>query len=58
MPLSTPIDLVFINFIESDVLRVLNKVQTAQTYTDADVFSYTPILADMVLGLYAQQVWN
>ena len=58
MGLATPIDLVFINFIESDVLSALNKAQTAVKYTDADAFSYTDIVASQVLGIYAQGNWN
>ena len=54
----TPIDLVFVDFIEDQLLGVLNTVQSARNYTEADVQSYTPILANAVLGLYAQKVWN
>ena len=54
----TPIDLVFVDFIEDQLLGVLNSVQTAKNYTEADVKSYTPILANAVLGLYAQLKWN
>ena len=55
---STPIDLVFVSFIESDVLSILNSVQSKTKYTSADVSLYTPTLADEVLGLYAQAMWN
>ena len=55
---STPIDLVFVDFIEDQLLGILNTVQTAKKYTEADVQSYTPVLATEVLGLYAQQAWN
>ena len=54
----TPIDLVFIDFIESEVLSILNGLQNATEYTSADVSLYTPTLANAVLGLYAQAVWN
>ncbi|KAJ3537869.1 hypothetical protein NM688_g6603 [Phlebia brevispora] len=54
----TPIDLVFINFIEDQLLETLNSVQSDKVYTDADVLSYTPISANEVLGLFAQQDWN
>ena len=54
----TPIDLVFINFIETDVLEILNNVQSDKTYTRSDVLSYSPLLASAVLGLYAQEYWN
>ncbi|KAF7798239.1 hypothetical protein EIP86_009456 [Pleurotus ostreatoroseus] len=54
----TPIDLVFINFIEDDVLKALNSVQSDKTYTDSDALSYSPITANEVLGLFAQKAWN
>lgn len=54
----TAIDLVFVSFIESTVLGILNGVQNATNYTSADVSLYTPTLADAVLGLYAQATWN
>ncbi|EMD32950.1 hypothetical protein CERSUDRAFT_118376 [Gelatoporia subvermispora B] len=54
----TPVDLVFINFIQDQLLEVLNSVQSTKNYTDADVLSYTPTLANAVLGLYAQKFWN
>ena len=54
----TPIDLVFVNFIESKVLKILNQVQSPTNYTSNDVSLYTPTLANAVLGLYAQAMWN
>lgn len=55
---TTPIDLVFVDFIKSQVLSILNNVQSAKTYTSADVQTYSPILANAVLGYYAQAAWN
>ncbi|KAI6029166.1 Metallo-dependent phosphatase-like protein [Pisolithus microcarpus] len=54
----TPVDLVFINFIVSDVIEVLNTLQSAKNYTDSDASLYSPVLANQVLGLYAQVEWN
>ncbi|CAA7260475.1 unnamed protein product [Cyclocybe aegerita] len=54
----TPIDLVFVDFIETQFLHVLNTVQKTKTYTTADVQAYSPVLANQALGIYAQQVWN
>ncbi|KAJ7913903.1 Metallo-dependent phosphatase-like protein [Mycena leptocephala] len=53
-----PIDLVFVDFIESQLLEVLKSVQTDKVYTSADVSLYTDVLSNEALGLYAQQVWN
>ncbi|KAJ7286059.1 Metallo-dependent phosphatase-like protein [Mycena rebaudengoi] len=53
-----PIDLVFVDFIETQLIGILNKVQTAKVYTVADVAKYTNVLATEALGIYAQQAWN
>lgn len=52
------IDLVFVDFIAGQLLGILNSVQTEKTFTTADVQSYSPILANQALGLYAQSAWN
>jgi hypothetical protein len=54
----TPIDLVFVDFIASDVLSILNSLQSEQNYIEADVSLYSPTLVNEVLGLYAQAEWN
>ncbi|EIN06418.1 hypothetical protein PUNSTDRAFT_145026 [Punctularia strigosozonata HHB-11173 SS5] len=54
----TPIDLVFVDFIESQLLTILNSVQTDQKFTTSDVQSYSPFLASELLGLFAERVWN
>ncbi|KAI5117465.1 hypothetical protein M0805_004068 [Coniferiporia weirii] len=54
----TPIDLVFVGFIETQLLGILNSVSDGVTFTSADVQSYSPFLANQVLGLFAQEVWN
>ncbi|KAI0061923.1 hypothetical protein BV25DRAFT_715601 [Artomyces pyxidatus] len=54
----TVIDLVFINFIQDQLLGVLNGLQSEKVYADSDVLSYSPFLADEVLGLFAAEKWN
>jgi 2',3'-cyclic-nucleotide 2'-phosphodiesterase (5'-nucleotidase family) len=54
----TPIDLVFVDFIEAQLLGILNGLQNAENYTTADVSLYSPTLSDAALGLYAQAEWN
>jgi len=58
VPDDTPIDLVFVDFIESQLLGILNGLQTEKVYTEDDVSLYTPVLASEVLGIYAQAAWN
>jgi len=55
------VDLVFINFIQDQTIPALNKVSAAmggRNYSDADVQSYTPILANQIFELFAAAVWN
>ncbi|PPR00075.1 hypothetical protein CVT24_008977 [Panaeolus cyanescens] len=54
----TPVDLVFVDFIQTQLLQILNSLQTTKTFTTADVQSYSPALASAILGLYAQSAWN
>lgn len=54
----TSIDLVFVDFIETQLLSILNSIQTTKNYSASDVQSYSPILANAALGLYAQAKWN
>ena len=54
-----PIDLVFVDFIETQLLGILNSVANGtKTFLSSDVQSYSPILANEVLGVFAQQKWN
>nr|GAT59669.1 predicted protein [Mycena chlorophos] len=54
----TVIDLVFVDFIESQLIGILNSVQSDKVYTMADVLPYTDVLATEILGIYAQAKWN
>lgn len=54
----TPVDLVFVDFIEAQLLGILNGLQNAVNYTTADALLYSPTLANVALGLYAQAEWN
>lgn len=50
------------DFIEDQVLEILNQVAKSsglnRTFGEADVMSYSPVLANEVLGLFAEKVWN
>ncbi|KAL5520658.1 hypothetical protein ACEPAF_2659 [Sanghuangporus sanghuang] len=54
----TPIDLVFVDFIETQLLGILNSVSDGQMFTTNDVMPYSPILANQVLRVFAQAAWN
>ncbi|KAG6816704.1 hypothetical protein H0H87_003679 [Tephrocybe sp. NHM501043] len=53
-----PIDLVFIDYIETRMVNFLNNVQSIKTYSSSDVALYSPVLASEALGIYAQIAWN
>ncbi|CAL1711447.1 unnamed protein product [Somion occarium] len=54
----TPIDLVFVDFIQSQLLEILNSLQTTKTFTAADAQPYSDVLGNAVLGVFAQKAWN
>lgn len=51
----TPIDLVFVDFVQVQLLQILNSVQMSKSYTAGDVKTFSPILANAALGLYVQK---
>jgi hypothetical protein len=53
-----PIDIVFVDFLEKQLIGILNGLQKDKVYTTADVSKYTNVLATEALGIYAQQMWN
>ncbi|KAJ7098610.1 Metallo-dependent phosphatase-like protein [Mycena belliarum] len=52
------VDLVFVDFIQGQVIRTLNRVQTAQVYSLADARLYSPMMSNEVLSTFAQAQWN
>ncbi|KAJ7770978.1 Metallo-dependent phosphatase-like protein [Mycena maculata] len=52
------VDLVFVDFMEAQLIRTLNEVQTERVYSLADAGVYSPVLTNEVLGIYAQVAWN
>ncbi|KAJ8516929.1 hypothetical protein ONZ45_g5811 [Pleurotus djamor] len=56
--MDTPIDLIFVDFIQAQMIRVLNSVQTARVFSNDDVGVYTSLQTNTVLGAYAQVAWN
>ncbi|KAJ7905761.1 5'-nucleotidase [Mycena olivaceomarginata] len=53
-----PIDLVFADFIETQLIGILNGLQSDNVYTTADGAKYTSVVASEVLGIYAARAWN
>ncbi|KAG6816709.1 hypothetical protein H0H87_003684 [Tephrocybe sp. NHM501043] len=52
------IDLVFVDFIETRLIGILNGAQQDKVYTTTDVSPYTSVLTTEVFGIYAQAAWN
>ncbi|KAF7332694.1 hypothetical protein MKEN_00152600 [Mycena kentingensis (nom. inval.)] len=57
-PAPAVVDVVFDDFILPQVLKTLNKVQSARMYGAEDVREYAEVRSNEVLGVYAQVAWN
>ncbi|OCB88287.1 hypothetical protein A7U60_g4589 [Sanghuangporus baumii] len=59
---STPVDVVFVDFIAEDVLEIINDLEaesgSGKVYTEDDVGLYHNLLSNQVLGVFAQEAWN
>ena len=51
------IDVIFLDFIAKNVVRILNGLQTEKTYSLADVAAYNSYTTQDIYPLYAEQVW-
>ncbi|KAF9444855.1 hypothetical protein P691DRAFT_806595 [Macrolepiota fuliginosa MF-IS2] len=54
----TLVEFVFIDFIETRLLNILNSLQSVKVYATSDALKYSDVLSNAVLGIYAQQAWN
>lgn len=52
------IDLVFVDFVQAQLLATLNTLQSERNFTAADVSKYSELLSNQVLGVFAQSAWN
>ncbi|KAJ7755792.1 Metallo-dependent phosphatase-like protein [Mycena metata] len=57
-PVDGKVDLIFVDFIEGQLTRTLNELQTERVYTRADASVYAPVWSNQVLGRYARVAWN
>ncbi|KAJ7167792.1 Metallo-dependent phosphatase-like protein [Mycena filopes] len=57
-PVDGKVDLVFVDFIQGQLIRTLNELQTARVYTRADASVYAPVWSNQVFGRYAKVAWN
>jgi len=57
LPANSTIDLVFINFVESDIFDAFKSIPGAN-FSKSAVESYSPFLANQLLGLFAQEKLN
>jgi 2',3'-cyclic-nucleotide 2'-phosphodiesterase (5'-nucleotidase family) len=54
----TLIDFVFVDFVQDDVLAILNSMHPDKNLTADDTQLYSDILSNAVLGVFAQEAWN
>lgn len=58
VPDDSPIDIVFVDFIETQLIQILNGLQTEKIYTTDDISLYSHVLSSEILAIYAQAAWN
>ncbi|KAI0774818.1 Metallo-dependent phosphatase-like protein [Trametes elegans] len=58
LPDDTLVDLVFTEFITTQMLETINGLQSDRAYVDADVLPYSDVLSNAMLGPYAEKYWN
>ncbi|KAJ1026955.1 hypothetical protein NDA16_002248 [Ustilago loliicola] len=51
------VDVIFLDFIATNVVRILNSVQKDRTYALSDVAPYNQYTTQDIYPLYAEQVW-
>jgi 2',3'-cyclic-nucleotide 2'-phosphodiesterase (5'-nucleotidase family) len=51
------VDVIFLDFIAKNVVRILNGLQTERTYALSDVAAYNQYTTQDIYPLYAEQVW-
>ena len=51
------VDVIFLDFIAKNVVRILNSVQTETTYSLSDVAAYNQYTTQDIYPLYAEQIW-
>jgi hypothetical protein len=55
---NAPMDVIFLDFFETQILSIVNSLQNAKTYTAADVLSYGDAQTNTVFGIFAKAKWN
>lgn len=51
-------DVVFLDFFESQILSIVNSLQTAKTFTTDDVLPYGNAATNTVYGIFAEAKWK
>lgn len=51
-------DVIFLDFFETQVLSIVNGLQTTKNFTTADVGAYGAAETNTVFGIFAQAKWN
>ncbi|KAG5646108.1 hypothetical protein DXG03_004347 [Asterophora parasitica] len=54
----TPVDLVFVDFVETEIISILNSLQKVKVYSPSDAKKYSPVLLNQAIGIYAKAEWN
>ncbi|KAF8058685.1 Metallo-dependent phosphatase-like protein [Lyophyllum atratum] len=54
----TPLDLVFVDFVEDDIITILNSIQKIKVFNKADAKKYSTVPLNQAIGIYAKAKWN
>jgi len=53
-----PMDLIFLDFSEAQVLNIVNSLQSAKKYTASDVLPYGGAQTNTIFGIFAEAKWK
>lgn len=55
---SSAVDVVFVDFIQSNVISILNNLQKDRTYSASDVSKYNSLTTQDLYPVYAAKAWK
>lgn len=58
LAVNDPMDVIFLDFFETQILSIVNSLQSTKKYTTADVLPYGDTETNTVFGIFAEAKWN
>lgn len=53
-----PMDVIFLDFFETQILKIVNSLQSVKTYIVSDVLPYGDAQTNTIFGIFAEAKWN